>query len=250
MNEATPGFLTEGFESRPVVYYGYNKPYYESLVTRIGYEPVQRVRSWEVAVMNPMEEKLERLAGRIIDRFGVTVETWSGRSLDERKREMFSIYNEAWGENFGFVPFTEEEFSAIIEDMLLIMDKKLFMFLYVKGELAAFFGGVPNIFERMKPISWCRRCELIRAVRMLLTKNRIRGFRVGYLGVNKKYRRLGLDGVMLWKQKQHCQGTSYEYADLGWVLEDNKTTVRIIEMMRGQPSKTYTIFQKSLTGGT
>jgi hypothetical protein len=250
VNEATPGFLTDGFDSRPVIYYGYNKPYYATLVERLGFEPIKRVRSWEVAVMNPMEEKLERLAAKIMERFDVTVETWSERSLNERKREMFSLYNEAWGENFGFVPFTQEEFYSIIDDMLLIMDKKLFMFLYVKGELAAFFGGVPNIFERLKPIRWCRRCELLRALKMLLTKNRIRGFRVGYLGVDKKYRRLGLDGVMLWKQKQHCQGTDYVYADLGWVLEDNKTTVRLIELMSGQPSKTYTIFQRSLTRNT
>src|SRR6185369_10666851 len=32
VNEATPGFLIDGFDSRPVVYYHFNKPYYAPLV--------------------------------------------------------------------------------------------------------------------------------------------------------------------------------------------------------------------------
>ena len=114
---------------------------------------------------------------------------------------MLEIYNDAWSNNFGFVPFTQEEFYSIVDDMQLIMNKDLFIFLYVKGEPAAFFGGVPNISERMVPIRSCPRCELLRAAKTILTKGRVKGFRLGYLGVKKKYFLLGLHAVMLWKQK-------------------------------------------------
>lgn len=246
VNEATPGLLTEGFNSRPVMYYHYNKPYYENLLLGAGFEPIKRVFSWEVEIMNPMEEKLVRVAEKVIKRFNVTFETWAERPLKDRKREMFEIYNDAWSDNFGFVPFTREEFDRIIDDMLLIMDKDLFLFLYVKGEPAAFFGAVPNITEKMIPISSCRRCELLRAAKMLLSKGRVRGFRVGYLGVKKKFRHLGLDGVMLWQQKIYSQKKGYDYCDMGWVLEDNVMVTRLVDMMRAKPSKTYTIFQKAI----
>lgn len=246
VNDATPGFMTEGFESRPVIYYHYNKPYYADLAARAGYEPVARVRSWEVVPQRPMEEQLERVGERVIERYEVTIESWDDRPLDQRKREMLEIYNEAWGRNFGFVPFTFEEFSQIIDDMLLIMDKKLFIFLYVKGEPAAFFGGVPNVSESLTRIGRFRRLELIRALRMVLFVRRAKGFRLGYLGVRPKFRRLGLDGVMLWKQKQYSR-TRYEYCDMGWVLDDNVMTIRLIEMMDATPSKTYTVFEKKLS---
>ena len=246
VNEATPGLMTEGFNSRPVVYYHYNKPYYEKLIRNAGFEPVKRVKSWEVPVMKPMEERLVRVAKKVIDRYKVTMETWGERPLDVRKREMFEIYNDAWSDNFGFVPFTEEEFFAIVDDMQLVIDKGLFLFVYVKGEPAAFFGGVPNIFEKLVPISWCRRCELLRAAKMFLTKGSIKGFRLGYLGVKKKFRRLGLDGVMLWQQKIYAQKKGYEYSDIGWVLEDNVLVIRVVEYMNAEPSKTYTIFQKGI----
>ncbi|MBN1350426.1 hypothetical protein JXJ21_13510 [candidate division KSB1 bacterium] len=244
VNEATPGLLTEGFDSRPVMYYHYNKPYYENLLLAEKFEPVKRVCSWEVPVMNPMEERLVRVAQKVIDRFDLKIETWGERPLKVRKQEMFEIYNDAWNDNFGFVPFTQEEFYSIIDDMLLIMDKGLFLFIYLKGETAAFFGGVPNITERMVPFTGCRRCELLRAAKMLLTKGKVKGFRLGYLGVKKKFQRLGLDGVMLWQQKIYAQKHGYDYCDMGWVLEDNVRVTRLVEMMGSVPSKIYTIYQK------
>ncbi|HEX9934316.1 MAG TPA: hypothetical protein VGB38_03885, partial [bacterium] len=179
INEATPGILTKGFESRPVMYYHYNKPYYEKLLVGAGFAPVKRVLSWEVTTRNPMEEKLLRVSQKVIDRYHVKVETWDERPLDVRKKEMLDIYNDAWHDNFGFVPFTEEEFNRIIDDMQLIMDKGLFVFLYLRDEPVAFFGGVPNVTEFLVPHARFRRAELWRALRMILYKNRTKGFRLG-----------------------------------------------------------------------
>ncbi len=246
VNEATPGCMTSGFDSRPVMYYHFNKPYYADLIQECGFEPVKRIFSWEIRVQNPMEDKLGRISQRLMDRPGVRIEVWNERPLRVRKQEMFDIYNDAWGDNWGFVPFTREEFDKVIEDLLFVMDKRLFVFVYIDNEPAAFFGGVLNIAERMQPAKWCRRCELLRAGWALLTKKRAAGFRLGYLGVKKKFRRLGLAGLMIWKQKQYAQAAGYEYCDVGWVLEDNRLTISLVELMNAEPSKEYTIFEKSL----
>lgn len=245
VNDATPGFMTKGFDTRPVMYYHYNKKYYPELVEKLGMKPVKHVFSWEVIPQNPMEPKLERLSHKIIKRYNVKIEAWDERPLDVRKKEMLEIYNAAWNDNYGFVPFTQEEFSQIIDDMLLIMDKKLFMFLYIKDEAAAFFGGVPNVAECLPRIGKYRHLELIRALKLILGAKKTKGFRLGYLGVKPKFRRLGLDGVMIWKQKQYTR-TRYTYCDMGWVLEDNKMVIRIIEMMGAKASKTYTIYEKKI----
>jgi len=245
VNDATPGFLSEGFDSRPVMYYHYNKPYYNRFMENLNFDAVQRVKSWEVVPQNPMEPKLERLSQKIIHRYDVTTEKWDDRPLEVRKIEMLAIYNAAWNDNFGFVPFTQEEFDQIIDDMMMIMDKKLFIFLYVKGEPAAFFGGVPNVAEFLPRIGKLRNVELVRALKLILGAKKAKGFRLGYLGVKPEFRRLGLDGVMLWKQKMYSR-TRYEYCDMGWVLEDNKMTVRLIQMMGAEDSKTYTIYEKKI----
>lgn len=248
VNEATPGIMTDGFDTRPVIYYSYNKRYYEKLMLGAGLEPIKKVFSWEVPVMNPMEEKLERVVQKIIDRYNITIESWDERPYEIRKKEMLEIYNDAWNDNFGFIPFSEEEFYTILEAMKLILDKGLFQFLYIKGEPAAFLGAVPNIFDKMKPGRTFRRWEFLRLVKMFFTKGSIKGFRLGYLGVKKKYQHLGLDGAMIKKQKIYTQENGFVYSDLGWVLEDNVKAIRTIEMMGPTPSKTYTIFEKKIEG--
>ncbi|MDP8267392.1 MAG: hypothetical protein P9L97_01570 [Candidatus Tenebribacter davisii] len=246
VNDATPGFLTKGFDTRPVMYYHYNKPYYSSLVEKLGFKAVKNVFSWEQTPSRPMEAKLVRLCQKIIDRYDVTIEEWGERSLEVRKIEMLDIYNAAWNDNYGFVPFTQEEFDQIIEDMMLIMDKKLFIFIYVKGEPAAFFGGVPNVSEYLGRIGSFRHMELIRALKLILGAKKAKGFRLGYLGVKPKFRRLGLDGIMIWKQKQYSR-TKYDYCDMGWILEDNKMVIRLVEMIEAKKSKTYTIYEKEIS---
>jgi hypothetical protein len=246
VNEATPGIMTAGFDSRPVIYYHYNKSYYADILKNAGFEPVKGVLSWEVPVMDPRYEFLEKMAKEAIEKSGVTIETWDERTLSVRKKEMLEIYNDAWSDNFGFVPFTEEEFNAIVDDMQLIMDKSLFVFVYVQEEPAGFFGGIPNINEKMAPLSLCRRCELLRAAKMLMTKGGAKGFRLGYLGAKKKFHHLGLALIMLWQQKIYAQAKGYKYCDIGWVLDDNVPVIKLVEMMQGEHSKTYTVFQKSI----
>jgi len=159
---------------------------------------------------------------------------------------MFDVYNDAWSDNWGFVPFTQAEFFKIVDDMRLIMTSDLFLFVYVHGELAAFFGGVPNLFEVLATRGRARGSELVRALRLLATKSRIRGFRLGYLGVRKRFRRLGLDGVALWHQHLTARRLGYAYCDLGWVLETNQLVIRMAERFGAVPSKRYALFEKSL----
>ncbi len=247
VNEATPGFLTKGFDSRPVMYYHYNKPYYASLAEEAGYKIVKRVMSWEYDVKTPMPEKLDRLAEKVMQRYDVTLEHWGDRPLKVRKQEMYEVYNAAWNDNWGFVPFEKEEFDLIVDDMQLIMDKNLFVFCYTKGQLAAFLGCVPNVSELLVPTSPFKRFEFGRALKLILNAKKTKGIRLGYLGIKPKYRKLGLDGVMLWWQKHYTQNeTHFEYSDLGFVLEDNVLMVRIVEMMGVAESKTYSIYEKKL----
>lgn len=246
VNEATPGILTEGFDTRPVMYYHYNKPYYAQHLTRAGFSTVKRVRSWEYEVTKPFEEKFGKLTPKIVERYGIHIETWDQRPLAVRKKEMLEIYNAAWNDNWGFVPFTEEEFYTIVDDMTLILDKGLFIFLYIKDEPVAFFGGVPNVTEFLGRIGHCRHCELLRAVRMLVNAKRTKGFRLGYMGIKPEYRRLGLDAVMMAKQREYANQKGYVYSDLGWVLEDNEMAVRMVDRVGGTPSKIYTIYEKAI----
>jgi hypothetical protein len=66
------------------------------------------------------------------------------------------------------------------------------------------------------------------------------------LGVKKKFRRLGLDAVALWRQQQMARTLGYNYCDLGWVLETNQLVIRMAARFGATPSKRYAMFEKAL----
>ena len=248
INESTPGFLVEGEDSRPVVYYHFNPAYYAPMAAGLGFKPVMNVMSYEVPfAAHSIEDALTGISKRIVDKNQLTFETWSQRKLSVRKEEMYSIYNEAWAENYGFVPFSRQELYKIIDDMQLVMDKDIFHFAYVRGELAGFFGAVPNIFETLALPENKRGSELLRAAKMILSRSRVKGIRSGYLGIKKAYRNIGLDAVLILKTTLASIKNGYEYSDMGWVLESNTVMVKTIDRIGAKLSKRYTIFEKAIS---
>lgn len=246
INEATPGTLIQGFDAVPMIYYHFNYPYYGSLFENYGMQVVKKVVGWQVPVQTPIQERLLTVAEKVKLRFDISLEFFSRIRFKVLREYMFDIYNEAWKDNWGFVPFTKEEFFSNLEDMKLIWDPKMFIFAFVKGEPAAFFGSVPNVLEKMHPIPGLRRWELVRAARMLLTKGFIKSFRQGYFGIRPKFRKMGLDAILLSEAKRYTQRKGYQDCDIGWVLENNELVLRAADFMGGTLSRTYAIFQKDI----
>lgn len=246
INEATPGALIQGFDAVPMIYYHFNYPYYGKLFENYGMQMVKKVVGWQVPVQTPVQERLLKVAEKVKLRYDISLEYFSRIRFKVLREYMFEIYNEAWKDNWGFVPFTKAEFFSNLEDMKLIWDPKMFIFAFVKGEPAAFFGSVPNVLEKMHPIPLIRRWELVRAARMLLTKGFVKSFRQGYFGIRPKFRKMGLDAILLSEAKCYTQRKGYQDCDIGWVLENNELVLRAADFMGGQLSRTYAIFQKDI----
>jgi hypothetical protein len=247
INKATPGVLLEGFESRPVLYYHYNFPYYQDLLTQAGYKQVMKIKSFEVPCPdNPIETNLGPICRTIIEKNGIHFERWSERRRSIRIEELHSIYNDAWSDNFGFIPFTRQELYKIIDGMQLLNASDMFSFAYVNDEAAGVFVAVPNIFEVIALRKNLNRLELVRAIKLMASLGSITGLRLGYLGVKKKFRNMGLDAALLWQQNQTTLKQGYKYIDVGWILETNKPTLDLIESCGGIPSKTYGIYEKAI----
>ena len=247
VNEAAPGIMVEGFDSRKVIYCHFNFPYYKHLLEECGYRRLIDVFTYDISVTeNSIHKSLDAISRRVITRNNVTMEYWSERPVSVRRQEMMEIYNNAWKDNFGFVPYTEEEFTFVVRDMQLIMDKKLFLVLYVDGKAAGFFGGVPNIADEMDPLVYTSSLEFLRTVKMFCLKSRIKGFRLGFLGVKTEFQKLGLEAVILWKQSALSKALGYRYCNMGWVLETNALMVRLIERVGATQDKRYSTYEKDL----
>ena len=247
VNESTPGALVEGFDTEPVIYYHYNHPYFGRLFEQCDMQVIKRVTSMDVPIYTEVNPRLVRIAEYRMKKHNIHISTFAEGDFKQLRQDMLTIYNDAWRDNWGFVPFREKDFFSNLDDMRLVWDPGMFWFLYVGGEPAAFFGVVPNILDRMRPFALPFRHELLRAGKMILTKGACKGIRLGYFGICHKYRGLGLDALIYVHSKRHMQRLNkYRYCHVGWVLEDNELMKAGVASMGGEVNRVYAVYQKPL----
>ena len=137
----------------------------------------------------------EDIAERLLDRETryVRVRSMKRKQIRQELEILRDIFNDAWSENWGFVPFTEAEFNEVGKAMTLLLDHDFVQIAEVDGEAAAMILALPNVNEairdlhgRLLPFGWAK----------LLWRLKVRyprSGRVPLMGVRKKYQhsRLG-----------------------------------------------------------
>jgi GNAT superfamily N-acetyltransferase len=243
-NELDCGLLIDGFDQPPIFHAAYNPPYYAALLEAGGYEKCQDLlaffRTWDP----PPPPRLQHAMQRLRARRKVTLRPITMRHFKAEVAHITAIYNDAWSDNWGFVPITEAESQHMAAALKLAVLPGLTLLAEIQGEPVGCFVAIPDlnqIFRRLRG-----RLTPWGLLRFLYQRRRISTVRVAMLGVKKRYRRLGIDLLLLeevWKRAPACGVSGGE---LAWVLEDNQLMVRALQEMGAQPYKRYRLYQKNL----
>jgi len=123
------------------------------------------------------------------------------------------------------------------------MTSELIRFTYVKGELAAVMGAIPDPNVALRP-RWnpVLDTDLVRALRLLVTRRRIRELRVMFFGIVPCFRRLGVDVVLYHETMDLAWARGYRVGEASMLLEDNDLILRATEAMGGRRYKTWRIY--------
>ena len=244
------GTLIEGFSTIPNMMMGHGRPYYDRQIQGLGYTPAKDLLCYEAPPNFDEPPILTLLKKRLADRLVV-------RPLDpKRKLEDFDlmrdIFNDAWQNNWGFVPFTQKEFRAIGNEMLLLIPADLVQIATVDGEPAAFIVLLPNLNEAIRdlggkllPFGWAK----------LLWRLKV-GFpstgRVPLMGVRQKYQQTrfgpGLAFAVIDAVRKIGFRRGIKTVEMSWVLEDNVGMRHIAESIGGVINKRYRMYDKPLVG--
>ena len=105
------GMLVEGFENLAPFNCIYNYPYYNDLVTSLGYVKECDWLQYKMKADQGVPPKMAAIAERLQERYSLTVGDIDSLKHDKALvREFFRIYNESFAESvYNFVPFTDEE---------------------------------------------------------------------------------------------------------------------------------------------
>ena len=74
----------------------------------------------------------------------LVVRTVDVRDFENEMARIKKIYAEAWSENWGAVPLTEDEFDRIVGEFRLIYDRDLFFIAEYDGEPAGMSWCFPT----------------------------------------------------------------------------------------------------------
>jgi hypothetical protein len=247
------GVLVEGFGDPPMVGMSHSPRYYAERLERAGYRKAKDVFAFLLdreALMGGKLGEMRKLLDRPQDDARLAVREMNMRRFAEEMREGIDIYNDAWNDNWGFVPVTRREVESMIRSVRTMVRPESALFGEVDGRRVAMLMAVPNLNEllhdargRLLPLG------LYRLVRAYFTKQ-CGSARVGIMGVRREFRdsRIGMTLIarMIARFAEVAAKRDLKRGELSWVIEDNRASIGICQLVGGRRYKTYRIFQKAL----
>lgn len=247
INDET-GLLVEGFDTPPSVMMGHAPRYYAERVEQAGFTKAKDVIAYEIFASGDMPRALKSAYDKALADPDVTLRPLDKKQLLKELRIVVSIANDAWSDNWGFVPWTEEEMTALANNLKMLVTGDYIAIAEYKGEPAAMAITLPNINDwisgldgRLLPFGWAK-------LAWNLFARPPKSVRMPLMGLRRKYHGtpvgavLGM-AVIARVQKYHV-GRGTTRGEASWILEDNMPMRRMIESFGGKPYKTYRIYEK------
>ena len=239
------GTLVDGYEMSPYAMMTYNPPYHKDLIEDQGYGKSMDLLAYHLPVDFNMPESIKRIAEKIQKKENIYFRKVNKKNWHHEVKVMKDIYNEAWEDNWGFVPMTDKEFDTTCKDLKHIISEDYVQFAMVDGKEAGFIGCIPDLNQVLKHMPTGRLFPT-GIFKLLNKKKYISQIRVLTLGILPKYRNLGLPSLLFMKAQELAKKEGLKNAEMGWVLENNLAMNKPILKMGGTPYKTYRIFEKTL----
>ncbi len=242
------GLLVDSFDSAPGVQMPYNPPYYEGLITGAGLEQRKDLWQWWLSTGTPIPEKVVRVAKKVAERNSVEIRSMDLNKWDDEVTRVLEIYNDAWEQNWGFVPVGEKEFRHIAADLKMVVKPELALMAEIDGEPIAFCITIMDMNQALDGLDGkLVPTGLFKLLwRTEIKKDFVNRGRLIVMGIKSGYRRRGADSILFVKTHEAANALGWTGAEIGWTLDDNDMVNRAIEAMHGTKVKTYRVFGAAL----
>jgi hypothetical protein len=243
------GCLIEGFDTPPMFLMPHHLPYQGGLIEKAGLAKVKDLLAWryEVGDLPPRAAKATQEIEALPE---VSAHHVDPKHMERDVRMVMDIFNDAWSDNWGFVPLTEAELKKMAADFKLILDPEITYIAYVDGEPAAVALAMPNLNEVIRDFDGK---VLPFGLPKLLYRLKVKGTksaRLIILGIKKKFRHVrkyaGLSIYLYSRMSEAGKRNGYTWGELSWTLEDNGPVNVGIKLMGGKVYKKYRLYEAAL----
>jgi len=248
MNEEV-GCLVEGFDTPPMILMPHHHSFQGGLIEQAGFQKVKDLFAWSYTV-GQVPARARRAADEIAALPELSFRALEPRKMERDVRLVMDIFNDAWSDNWGFVPMTESELQKLADDLRLLLVPELTMVVSLEGEPVAVAVALPDINEVIADFDG--KLSLVHFAQ-LLWRLKAKGpgrARLALLGIRKKLRHIrkyaGLSTFMYVKMNEAGQKLGIRSGELSWTLEDNGPVNTAIRFMGGKVYKKYRIYEKNI----
>jgi GNAT superfamily N-acetyltransferase len=244
------GLLVDGFQFPPTLLTSHNPSYYGALMEGWGFEKAMDLYAWGLVDPTQAATRLRRLASSLKKRSDVTIRPARLADFREEAGRIREIYNQAWRNNWGFVPFTEREFEFMTHELKPILMPEFVWLAEVEGKPVGFILCLPDINEalgkingRLTTFGWP-----IGLAKLLYYKSRIKRVRLVALGVLPQYRRNGIAEMLVLRTIEEAMIKRGFVGEASLILENNQLMNRFLAAIGAVKNKTYRIYRRGLNG--
>ncbi len=242
------GLLVQGFDTPPVVMMPHGRPWYDGMVQRLGYTVAQNLHAYWVDVCfdkpRAMRALLKRYEGR------VRLRALNRRQFRQELAIIRDIFNDAWSNNWGFVPMTAAEINELGTSLRLFVPDGFVHIAEVDEQPAAFIVGLPNLHESVKKLNG--RLLPMGIVTLIgdVSRRRIKTGRVPLMGVRRALQNTPLGMALAFMVINALREPLHEHGigevEMSWILEGNRGMRHILDAIGSRHYKTYRVYEKRL----
>jgi GNAT superfamily N-acetyltransferase len=240
--------LVDGFEHPPTLLTAHNPRYYSALIEGCGFSKEIDFYAWWFSDPAAAAKRLRKLAARLQFRARFTIRHGDLRNLPAESKILRHIYNEAWKDNWGFVPFTEGEFAHLTAEMKPLLRADFTVAAEVDGQPVGFIMALPDINVALQKINGrLTTCGIpIGLAKLLYYKSRLKTARLIAMGVLPQFRRLGVAEMLVLRIIEEGMIKCGFTGELSMTLENNVMINRFIEAIGATRYKTFRMFKRTI----
>ncbi|MEL6278519.1 MAG: dATP pyrophosphohydrolase [Pseudomonadota bacterium] len=247
------GLLVDGFEHRPMMMLPFDPEYMGAHLAANGYAKMKDLYTYRFTTSDQNTvERLDRLLQKLPEIQGLQVRKVRLNDFEAEAKILFSVFNDAWADNWGFVPFDDAEIQHLASSLKPIVIPELIWIAEIDGQPIATISGVQDLNAALdgigpqpSPLGWLR----------LLWRLKMRAepdVRIIIAGVSRRFQTtLGRARMRIFAELARMifvsnLGPKGRNVDAGWMLEDNAEILGTMKLFGARPLLTHRLFEKRI----
>ena len=246
-----PGLLIDGYDHPPTIMMGHAKREYRGWIEWANYRPIKQLMTYEVDVTKQFPPIVQRIIKSGEKNARISVRNVDKTKFEEEAAIILAILNDAWRDNWGFVPLTPPEIKDVGVKLKPIVFNDLIRIAELDGRPVAFMITLPDLNEAIKPLNgsllpfgWAKLLWWLR-------KPKVRTVRVPLMGVVKELQASRMASQLAFMMIEYIRRASVanygaSRAEIGWILDDNQGMRSIAETIESRVNKVYQVYERTL----